>query len=171
MNCRCAPARKGPPEAAVDRRRKGGHALAFVQRRRIRWRDMTALQPSARPLDVSDPDEGRSLPAWTCRDPEHFQVEMARILRPSQQIVCHVSGIPATGDWHALDLLGDSIIVIRGDDGDVRAFANVCPPPRFPAGRWCVGLRQADGLPLSRMDPRTRWPAERRAPQGKLPRS
>lgn len=51
---------------------------------------------------------------------------MERVIRPSWQIVCHNSDIPAAGDWQTLDYLGESIIVIRGDDGDVRAFANVC---------------------------------------------
>ena len=30
------------------------------------------------------------------------------------------------GDWRTLEYLGESVIVIRGDDGQVRAFANVC---------------------------------------------
>ena len=30
------------------------------------------------------------------------------------------------GDWRTLDILGESVIVIRGGDGAVRAFANVC---------------------------------------------
>lgn len=70
--------------------------------------------------------EGWSLPAWTYSDPEYFQVEMARIMRPSWQVVCHANDIPNAGDWYTLDFLGESILVVRGDDGEVRAFANVC---------------------------------------------
>ncbi|MEP7315250.1 MAG: aromatic ring-hydroxylating dioxygenase subunit alpha, partial [Sphingomicrobium sp.] len=44
----------------------------------------------------------------------------------SPQIVCHENEIPAFGDWRSLDFLGASVIVMRGDDGRVRAFANVC---------------------------------------------
>ena len=33
---------------------------------------------------------------------------------------------PSPGEWRTLDYLGESMIVIRGDDGEVRAFANVC---------------------------------------------
>jgi phenylpropionate dioxygenase-like ring-hydroxylating dioxygenase large terminal subunit len=40
--------------------------------------------------------------------------------------VCHASDIPNPGDWRSLDYLGESVIVIRGDDGEARAFANVC---------------------------------------------
>jgi len=67
-----------------------------------------------------------SLPGWVYRDPEYFRVEMARLIRPSWQIVCHSNDLPNAGDWRTLDLPGESVIVIRGPDGALRAFANVC---------------------------------------------
>lgn len=70
--------------------------------------------------------DGMSLPGWVYHDPEFFRVEMERVIRPSWQIVCHVSDIGQAGDWHSLDYLGESVIVMRGDDGNVRAFHNVC---------------------------------------------
>jgi phenylpropionate dioxygenase-like ring-hydroxylating dioxygenase large terminal subunit len=73
-----------------------------------------------------DPDAGWSLPAWTYSDPEFFGVEMDRIVRPSWQIVCHESDVPAPGDFHTLDYAGESVVVIRGEDGMLRAFTNVC---------------------------------------------
>lgn len=73
-----------------------------------------------------DPQGDLSLPGWIYRDPDYFRVEMARVIRPAWQIVCHASDIAAPGDWRTLDLLGESIIVIRGQDAGIRAFANVC---------------------------------------------
>jgi phenylpropionate dioxygenase-like ring-hydroxylating dioxygenase large terminal subunit len=73
-----------------------------------------------------DPQDDLSLPGWVYHDPEYFRVEMARLIRPSWQIVCHGNDIPAAGDWRTLELLGESVLVIRGQDGAVRAFANVC---------------------------------------------
>ena len=73
-----------------------------------------------------DPDEGWSLPGWIYRDPEYHAVEMERVMRPSWQVVCHVSDVAGPGDWHTLEFLGESIIVVRGRDGEVRAFTNVC---------------------------------------------
>jgi carnitine monooxygenase subunit len=70
--------------------------------------------------------DDQSLPGWVYHDPDFFKVEMQRVIRPSWQIVCHVSDVPNVGDWHSLELLGESIIVMRGSDGGVRAFANVC---------------------------------------------
>ena len=74
----------------------------------------------------ADALEDLSLPGWVYRDPEYFRVEMARLIRPSWQIVCHANDIAKAGEWRTLEILGESILVIRGDDGAVRAFANVC---------------------------------------------
>jgi phenylpropionate dioxygenase-like ring-hydroxylating dioxygenase large terminal subunit len=78
------------------------------------------------PRREADALDELSLPGWVYRDPEYFQVEMARLIRPSWQIVCHANDIPAPGDWRTLDLLGESVIVIRGAEGKARAFFNVC---------------------------------------------
>jgi carnitine monooxygenase subunit len=66
------------------------------------------------------------LPSWAYGDPAYHAVEVERVIRPSWQIVCHVCEVPGPGDYQTLELLGESIIVVRGDDGAVRAFANVC---------------------------------------------
>jgi len=74
----------------------------------------------------ADPDEFVSLPGWLYHDSEFFAHEVERVFRPSWQVVCHVSDIPEPGDWHTFEFLNESIIVIRSDDGVVRAFHNVC---------------------------------------------
>jgi carnitine monooxygenase subunit len=82
--------------------------------------------------------EGYSLPAWIYRDPEFFERETTAIFRKSWQVVCHLSDIPKAGDFHSLDFLGESIIVLRGDDGEVRSFHNVC---RHRAARLLDGSK------------------------------
>ncbi len=82
----------------------------------------TAFMNSNQPDDL----DGMSLPGWVYHDPDFFKVEMERVIRPSWQIVCHLSDVPKAGDWHGLEYLGENVIVIRGDDGAVRAFHNVC---------------------------------------------
>jgi len=74
----------------------------------------------------ADPDAGFSLPAWVYRDAEFFYAEMERVMRPAWQVVCHVNDLPNPGDYRLLDFLGESIVVVRGDDGVVRALSNVC---------------------------------------------
>ena len=73
-----------------------------------------------------DPQADRSLPGWTYHDPEFFAAEMERVIRPAWQIVCHSSDVPGAGDYRTLDYLGESVLVIRGLDGRLRAFTNVC---------------------------------------------
>ena len=73
-----------------------------------------------------DPDADWSLPGWLYTDPEYFAVETERVIRPSWQIVCHQNDVANPGDFHTLDYIGESVIVVRGDDGVLRAFANVC---------------------------------------------
>jgi phenylpropionate dioxygenase-like ring-hydroxylating dioxygenase large terminal subunit len=73
-----------------------------------------------------DPLDGVSLPGWLYFDPEFFEAEKTAFLRAAPQVVCHESEIREPGEWRTIDYLGQSVIVIRGDDGAVRAFANVC---------------------------------------------
>jgi len=77
-------------------------------------------------IQWDDPDADRSLPAWAYDDADFHAAEIARVFRPSWQIVCHESDIPAPGDYHLLDYIGESVVVIRGADHVLRAFANVC---------------------------------------------
>lgn len=73
-----------------------------------------------------DPFEGWCLPAWVYSDPEFHAIEMERVIRPSWQVLCHISDIPRKGDWRTLEFLGESILAVRGEDGQIRAFHNVC---------------------------------------------
>ena len=75
---------------------------------------------------AADPDADWSLPGWTYHDAEFFAAEMERVIRPSWQIVCHISELPGPGDYRTLDYLSESVIVIRGMDRVIRAFTNVC---------------------------------------------
>jgi phenylpropionate dioxygenase-like ring-hydroxylating dioxygenase large terminal subunit len=73
-----------------------------------------------------DPLDGMSLPGWLYFDPEFFEAEKNAFLRAAPQVVCHESEIAEPGEWRSLEYLGESVIVMRGDDGQVRAFSNVC---------------------------------------------
>jgi len=68
----------------------------------------------------------RGLPAWTYRSTELLELEYERVILPSWQFVCHVNQVKEPGAFATLDLLRDSIIVMRGKDGVLRAFSNVC---------------------------------------------
>ena len=67
-----------------------------------------------------------SLPAWTYRSERFFAQERAAVFHRSWQIVCHVSDIPTAGDYHCFDFLGEQLVSVRGRDGAVASFHNVC---------------------------------------------
>ncbi|TDQ84221.1 phenylpropionate dioxygenase-like ring-hydroxylating dioxygenase large terminal subunit [Dongia mobilis] len=67
-----------------------------------------------------------SLPAWTYGSDELAELEYERVILPSWQFVCHISQVREAGDFATLDMMKDSVVVLRGKDGDLRAFMNVC---------------------------------------------
>ncbi len=81
---------------------------------------LKSVQPAADPLD------NMSLPGWLYYDQEFFEAEKKAFLRAAPQVVCHESEISQPGEWRTLEYLGESVFVIRGDDGEIRAFSNVC---------------------------------------------
>jgi phenylpropionate dioxygenase-like ring-hydroxylating dioxygenase large terminal subunit len=82
--------------------------------------------PLSRLKPAPDELDGMSLPGWLYYDAEFFEAEKQAFLRAAPQVVCHESEIAEPGEWRSLEYLGESVFVIRGDDGQVRAFANVC---------------------------------------------
>jgi phenylpropionate dioxygenase-like ring-hydroxylating dioxygenase large terminal subunit len=74
----------------------------------------------------TDPQADWGLPGWIYGNDRFFKEEQDKLLRPSWQIVCHLNDIPKPGDFHTLDFLGESIVVVRAKDGGARAFTNVC---------------------------------------------
>jgi phenylpropionate dioxygenase-like ring-hydroxylating dioxygenase large terminal subunit len=74
--------------------------------------------------DAADPDT--SLPAWIYHDADFFELEKQAIFRSAWQPVCHSSDIPKPGDYYTLEFLGESLVSVRGEDGSVRSFHNVC---------------------------------------------
>jgi choline monooxygenase len=70
--------------------------------------------------------EARSLPAKCYTADEFFKLEVAHIFMRSWNCVGHASRIPAAGDCYSFDIAGIPLIVARGTDKVIRAFANSC---------------------------------------------
>lgn len=68
----------------------------------------------------------RSLPGWLYHDARFFELERARLFRKAWHIVGHVNDAPETGDYITLDILGERVVTLRGADGALRSFHNVC---------------------------------------------
>ncbi len=70
--------------------------------------------------------KGRPLLQEFYRDPAIFRRDVDRILLRHWLCAGHVSRIPEKGDYFLFDIADESLIIVRGRDGEVRAFANVC---------------------------------------------
>ncbi len=66
------------------------------------------------------------LPAWSFFNKEMFEAEKDLFFRRHWQLICHSNDIPNNGDFVTWDLIGERALVIRGADGKVRAFHNLC---------------------------------------------
>jgi phenylpropionate dioxygenase-like ring-hydroxylating dioxygenase large terminal subunit len=60
------------------------------------------------------------------RSPERFAVERALVLRRVPTPFCPSAALPETGSFVARDAAGVPLFAVRGSDGRVRAFRNVC---------------------------------------------
>ena len=60
------------------------------------------------------------------KDEAIFDLEIEKIYMNSWLLAGHESQIPNTGDYFLFSLLTESVIIIRGKDGVIRAFMNVC---------------------------------------------
>ena len=72
-------------------------------------------------------------------DPAIYAREMDTIFSRTWQYVCHVELVRNPGDYVVTDVAGESLIVVRSDERQLRAFYNVCAHrgARVAAGRGC----------------------------------
>lgn len=73
-------------------------------------------------------------------DQRRFEQERARLFHELPQVVCFSSDLPEAGSFRLFDETSVPIVVVRGHDGVVRAFLNVCTHRaarlvREPSGR------------------------------------
>jgi len=70
--------------------------------------------------------ERHTLPGPDYHDPDVFALEQRRIFWRMWFGAGRAEQAPEPGDWFTVDVAGESVIVVRGDDHRLRAFANVC---------------------------------------------
>ena len=68
----------------------------------------------------------RTLPAWTYTSAEFHRAEREQIFRKSWLLIGHVSQVAAPGDFVSMTIAGEPVMAVRGSDGELRAFSNVC---------------------------------------------
>ncbi|MBI3798937.1 MAG: Rieske (2Fe-2S) protein [Deltaproteobacteria bacterium] len=70
--------------------------------------------------------EGNPVPRSISTDPEIFKRENKRSGPESWLLVAHESEIPNPGDYKALSLAQQPVIVVRDDDGQIHVLFNIC---------------------------------------------
>jgi Rieske 2Fe-2S family protein len=59
-------------------------------------------------------------------DPDFYRAEVERLWPRVWQMACRLEEIPEPHDFVEYEILDQSVIVVRGDDTEVRAFHNAC---------------------------------------------
>lgn len=78
---------------------------------------------------------GFSLAAGFYTDPDVYALELERVVYRNWILAGHVSEWRAPGDYRSVAAAAESAVVLRGADGELRAFANVC---RHRGSRVCL---------------------------------
>jgi phenylpropionate dioxygenase-like ring-hydroxylating dioxygenase large terminal subunit len=68
----------------------------------------------------------RPVPASEYTSPEFFKREIEKVWMKTWQFACRDEDIPKGGDTHVYELYDQAVIIVRQEDGGVRAFKNVC---------------------------------------------
>jgi len=86
-----------------------------------------------------NPDISRAwtLPAALYTDPEIFTLEKERIFRRTWQVVGHASQVASPGDYFTAELIGEPLLIVRDNDGQLRGFYNVCRHRAGPPAEGC----------------------------------
>lgn len=91
--------------------------------------ELNAVNPLDRFYAGDHPEFGTGpVPTEPYVSPSYFEQEREKVFRQSWLLACHESEIPKPGDFMVKDaaIFNASIVIVRGRDGVVRAFHNVC---------------------------------------------
>ncbi|MGH6890738.1 MAG: aromatic ring-hydroxylating oxygenase subunit alpha [Dongiaceae bacterium] len=87
---------------------------------------MNDLAKPQAPRLTADPMRSAALPGHLYSDPAVFAEEKRRLFYKSWQVVAHDSELPNVGDYVCASIVDQGLFVLRGADGALRAFFNVC---------------------------------------------
>jgi choline monooxygenase len=86
-----------------------------------------------------NPDISRawSVPAPFYTDPDVFAQEKEQVFARTWQVVGHHSQLTKPGDFFTTELLGEPLLLVRGAQGELRGFYNVCRHRAGPPAEGC----------------------------------
>ena len=83
--------------------------------------DLLDLYNSAAPLE-----EAYTIPAAWYLDPRIEDLERRRVFGRNWIAVGRTDQVAATGQFFTVEIAGEPLVIVRGTDGELRAFFNVC---------------------------------------------
>ena len=96
-----------------------------------------SLGPTLRKLIDSDVARASTLPAQFYKDPALVEEEKRRIFFRTWQIVGHVSQLQNPGDYITTNFLGEPLLIVRNNKGELKGFYNVCKHRAGPPAEGC----------------------------------
>lgn len=86
------------------------------------------MREDSRTIDelIADQKPGYALEQRFYTDPEIYALEIERIISRNWILAGHQSELPDPGDFKVLKVATESAIIVRGSDGIIKGFANVC---------------------------------------------
>jgi choline monooxygenase len=86
-----------------------------------------------------EPDIARAwtLPAEVYFDASVFAAEKETIFSRTWQVVGHRDQVRNAGDYFTTELVGEPLLIVRGSDGKLRGFYNVCRHRAGPPAEGC----------------------------------
>jgi phenylpropionate dioxygenase-like ring-hydroxylating dioxygenase large terminal subunit len=92
---------------------------------------------------TSDQSPGQmKVPATAYRDPGRWELEMERIYRRSPLVVALSCDVREPGDFDTVEIAQRPLLIVRGDDGVVRTFLNICRHRGAQVGDGCGHTRR-----------------------------
>jgi phenylpropionate dioxygenase-like ring-hydroxylating dioxygenase large terminal subunit len=71
-------------------------------------------------------DRPMGMPGAFYTDADFFERERRSILRDGWHCLGRAEEAPEPGDYFTVTLLGEPLLIVRGDDGEIRVLSNVC---------------------------------------------
>ena len=78
-----------------------------------------------------------TLPSRLYTDATVFAAEKRKIFSRTWQVVGHASQVENAGDYFTAELAGEPLLLVRGSDGGLRGFYNVCRHRAGPPAEGC----------------------------------
>ena len=86
--------------------------------------------------------EAQCLPGWFYTDPRYFDFEVKTFLSSEWHCLGRADEIPEPGDYFTTQLFDEPLLVVRGEDGQVRVLSNLCRHRGMPIAEGSGSTRR-----------------------------